>query len=153
MITKEIVENSVAENEAFISMVCKGKYKHDNIQDVIEDVIEYCGIEDTKQQDLMRDGKFIPAGSILSKCVSDTKGSFSNCYATPITEDSMHGIFKCQEQLANTFRLRGGSGYDITTLRPKHSPVNNAAKTSSGAVSFLPLFSEVGRVVGTNGRR
>jgi ribonucleotide reductase alpha subunit len=65
----------------------------------------------------------------------------------------MDGIFDCQKNLANTFKYRGGSGFDITILRPKHSTVNNAANTSSGAVSFLPSFSEVGKVVGTNGRR
>ena len=153
-ITKELLEQSIEEHDNFIRMVCKNKYGHDNIEDVIEGVISYCNITDEGQKELLRSGKFIPAGSILSACNSgNPNSSFSNCYLTKIESDSMDGIFECQKNLANTFKYRGGSGFDITILRPKNTIVNNAAKTSSGSVSFLPSFSEVGRVVGTNGRR
>lgn len=154
VITKELLENSIREHKYFIKMVCLNKYGHDNIKDVIEGVINYCNIEDEEQKELLRSGKFIPAGSILSACNNpEATVSFSNCYLTKIEEDSMDGIFNAQKDLANTFKYRGGSGFDITILRPKNTKVNNAAKTSSGAVSFMPSFSEVGKVVGTNGRR
>jgi len=154
VITRELVEQSIEEHKAFISMVCKNKYGHEKIEDVIEGVIEYCNITDEKQQELLRSGKFIPAGSILSACNSENDTtSFSNCYLTPILSDSMDGIFECQKQLANTFKARGGSGFDITILRPKGAKVNNSAKTSSGSISFLPSFSEVGKVTGQGGRR
>jgi ribonucleoside-diphosphate reductase alpha chain len=153
-ITKELLEKSIEEHSSFCKMVCENKYGHKDIKDVIEGVIEYCNITDEAQKELLRSGKFIPAGSILSACNSNNENvSFSNCYLTKIEKDSMDGIFECQKNLANTFKYRGGSGFDITILRPKNSKVNNAANTSSGAVSFMPSFSEVGRVVGTNGRR
>ena len=38
-------------------------------------------------------------------------------------------------------------------MRPKGSPVNNAAKTTSGAVSFMDTFSQVSSVIGQAGRR
>ena len=65
----------------------------------------------------------------------------------------MEGIFEAQKKLARTYSYRGGSGIDITILRPSGDPVNNAAVTSSGAVSFMPLFSELTNTIGQNGRR
>jgi ribonucleoside-diphosphate reductase alpha chain len=55
--------------------------------------------------------------------------------------------------MARTYSYRGGTGYDITVLRPKESKVNNAAITSSGSVSFLPSFSMVTKTIGQHGRR
>lgn len=46
-----------------------------------------------------------------------------------------------------------GTGLSISNLRPKGAKVNNSAKTSSGAVSFLELFNSTGDVIGQNGRR
>lgn len=152
-ITKELLEQSIEEHKNFISMVCENKYGHKDIKDVIEGVINYCNIEDEDQKDLLRSGKFIPAGSILSKCNTDSKGSFSNCYFTPIKNDSIEAIFECQKELARTFSYRGGSGVDITVLRPCDEKVNNAAKQSSGAVSFMPSFSELTKTIAQKGRR
>lgn len=152
-ITKELLEQSIQEHEDFMKMVCLNKYGHENIKDVIEGVISYCNIVDNDQQKLLRNGKFIPAGSILSKCNTDTKGSFSNCYFTPIENDNIEAIFDCQRKIARTFSYRGGTGVDITVLRPSDEPVNNAAKQSSGAVSFMPSFSEVTKTISQRGRR
>ena len=44
-------------------------------------------------------------------------------------------------------------GIDISNLRAKGMPVNNAAKTTSGAVSFMETFSQVSSVIGQEGRR
>ena len=99
-------------------------------------------------------GRFIPAGSIsFGLGNTDVKCSLSNCYFTPIEQDSIEGIFEAARKLARTFSYRGGSGVDITILRPKNSRVNNAAVHSSGAVSFMPLFSNVAGIIGQNGRR
>lgn len=153
IITKELLKQSIKEHKDFMEMVCENKYGHKNIKDVIEGVIEYCKITDKYQQELLRDGRFIPAGSILSKCNSKTKGSFSNCYFTPIERDTIEDIFECQKKLARTFSFRGGSGVDITVLRPSNADVNNAAKQSSGAVSFMPSFSELTKTIAQKGRR
>lgn len=98
--------------------------------------------------------RIIPAGSILQGLNNpDYIGSFSNCYFIPIEKDSIEGIFTTLEQTARTFSKRGGVGTDISILRPTGAPVKNAAKTSTGAVSFIPLFSKVAETIGQNGRR
>ena len=153
-ITRELLETSVREHHDFMKMVCLNKYGYEDVKDVIEGVINYCNIEDEKQKELLRSGKFIPAGSILSMCNSNnSKGSFSNCYFIPIERDSIEAIFECQKRVARTYSYRGGCGVDLSVLRPCGEKVNNAAKASSGAVSFMPSFSELTKTIAQCGRR
>jgi ribonucleotide reductase alpha subunit len=103
---------------------------------------------------MMGAGRYIPAGSVSFGLGNQhVKCSLSNCYFTPIEQDSIEGIFEACRKLARTFSYRGGSGVDITILRPKNSSVNNAAVYSSGAVSFMPIFSNTAGIIGQNGRR
>jgi len=151
MITKELLEISVKENKDFIDMVLKNKYCKDNektYEDVINRIIKETNITDKDQIELLKSGKFIPAGSILAGA-----NSYSNCYTVPIKRDSIENIFDCLKEMARTFSFRGGVGTDLTVLRPSGSNVNNSAKTSSGAVSFMPMFNSVGRTIGQNNRR
>ena len=55
--------------------------------------------------------------------------------------------------MARIFSKGGGVGTDISILRPRNAKVNNAAKSSTGAVSFLDLFNETGNVISQHGRR
>ena len=110
------------------------------------------GNEDIAQ--LIRDKKFLFGGRILaSRGVTDRKVTYSNCYVLPKVEDSIEGIYDTAKHLARTFSYGGGVGIDISNLRAKGMPVNNAAKTTSGAVSFMETFSQVSSVIGQEGRR
>jgi ribonucleoside-diphosphate reductase alpha chain len=55
--------------------------------------------------------------------------------------------------LARTYSYGGGCGINISNLRPSGATVNNAAKTTSGPVSFMDLYSSVTGVIGQSGRR
>ena len=110
------------------------------------------GNEDVAQ--LIRDKKFLFGGRILaSRGITDRKVTYSNCYVLPKVEDSIEGIYDTAKHLARTFSYGGGVGIDISNLRAKGMPVNNAAKTTSGAVSFMETFSQVSSVIGQEGRR
>ena len=50
-------------------------------------------------------------------------------------------------------RVNKGCGIDISNLRPKNAIVHNAAKTTSGAVSFMDFYSYVTGLIGQSGRR
>ena len=95
----------------------------------------------------------VPGGSVMANLGNPKFGSTSNCFFVALEDDSMESIFKVGAQLASIFKYRGGCGINISPLRPADSKVNNSAKTSSGAVSFMPLFSEISKVVGQEGRR
>lgn len=99
--------------------------------------------------------RFIFGGRILANrgTQNSQKVTFSNCYVIPPVEDSIEGIYKTCAQLARTYSYGGGCGVDISNLRPKGALVNNSAKTTSGAVSFMSTFDEVTKVIGQNGRR
>lgn len=101
-----------------------------------------------------KDFKYIvPQGSIMSQLGAPQIGSLSNCFVIGQPEDSYGGIFQKDEEMAQLMKRRGGVGLDISTLRPKDTSVSNAAKTTTGAVSFMHRFSNTTREVAQNGRR
>ncbi|HLS52871.1 MAG TPA: adenosylcobalamin-dependent ribonucleoside-diphosphate reductase, partial [Tissierellaceae bacterium] len=55
--------------------------------------------------------------------------------------------------LARTYSYGGGCGLTLSKLRPKGAKVNNAANTTTGAVSFMDLYSLVTGLIGMRGRR
>ena len=104
--------------------------------------------------ELFKDFKYvIPQGSIMSQLGAKSIGSLSNCFVIGTPEDSYGGIFKKDEEMAQLMKRRGGVGLDISTLRPKDTAVSNAAKTTTGAVSFMHRYSNTTREVAQNGRR
>ena len=68
-------------------------------------------------------------------------------------EDEIESIFECAKKLARTYSYGGGCGVDISKLSPRGAKINNAAKETSGAVSFMELYSLVTALIGQNGRR
>ena len=76
-----------------------------------------------------------------------------NCYVLPIKDDSIEAIFEWMKEAARTYSLGGGVGGDISVLRPAGAPVNNAARTSTGSISFMELMSLTTGTIGQSGRR
>ena len=152
---KQTIELGLKEHENIRQTVISKKYFLEDEtcwQDVKRRIASYVTNKDL--QDWILDTEnFIPAGSILSGLGNPKKCSLSNCYFTPIEQDSIEGIMDCCKKMARTYSYRGGTGINISILRPKGADVNNSAKVSSGAVSFMPLFSEVTNTIGQCGRR
>ncbi len=99
-------------------------------------------------------GYIIPQGSVMSSLGNRFQlASLSNCIVVPELHDSYGGVFYTDQQLAQLFKRRCGVGVDISNLRPHGASVSNAAKSTSGAVSFMNRFSNTTREVAQNGRR
>ena len=112
------------------------------------------GLTDNKIFSLFKDFKYvIPQGSVMSNLGNKDITSLSNCFVVASPEDSYGGIFKSDQELAQLMKRRGGVGIDISTLRPEGTTTSNAAKTSTGAISFMHRFSNTTREVAQNGRR
>lgn len=93
---------------------------------------------------LFKDFKYvIPGGSVMSGLGSPLPVSLSNCWVIDGPNDSIDDIFRVCNEQSQLMKRRGGVGFDISKLRPYGSIVNNSAKTSTGAVSFMDLFSHV----------
>lgn len=104
----------------------------------------------------IRQKKFLFGGRILSNRGLEKHGrkvTYSNCYVVAPPEDEIESIFECAKKLARTYSYGGGCGIDISKLSPRGAKINNAAKETSGAVSFMELYSLVTELIGQNGRR
>jgi ribonucleoside-diphosphate reductase alpha chain len=102
---------------------------------------------------LLSNFRFIPGGRIMHAVGNPRKVTPFNCFVLPIKDDSLEAIFECAKEMARTYSQGGGVGIDISVLRPAGSPVRNAARTSTGAVSFMELYSMVTGTIGQHGRR
>ena len=104
----------------------------------------------------IREKKFLYGGRILSNrglYKEGRKVTYSNCYVISPPEDNIESIFDCAKKLARTYSYGGGCGIDISGLAPKGARINNAAKETTGSVSFMELYSLVTGLIGQNGRR
>lgn len=102
---------------------------------------------------LMKERKFLFGGRILAHRGLDKKVTLSNCYVLSPPEDNIESIFDTAKKLARTFSYGGGCGVDISKLRPRGSHVNNSARETTGAVSFMELYDMTTSLIGQNGRR
>lgn len=103
---------------------------------------------------LLEDFRMVPGGRIMFGAGQEKrKATLLNCYVLPIKGDSIEDIYETMKEMARTYSYGGGVGIDISVLRPKGSPVENAAYTSTGAVSFMDLYSLTTGTIGQSGRR
>jgi len=103
----------------------------------------------------LKDFKYIvPQGSPMMGIGNDyVNVSLSNCVVIDSPQDNISSIMDSGKHLANLFKRRCGVGLDISNLRPENAPVNNSARTTTGAWSFADFYSYVCRMIGQNGRR
>jgi ribonucleoside-diphosphate reductase alpha chain len=112
------------------------------------------GNEELKKDIL--DKKFLFGGRILSNRGLQKEGrkvTYSNCYVIEPPKDNLESIFDTAKKLARTFSYGGGCGIDISQLAPRGAVINNAAKETTGAVSFMDLYNLTTSLIGQNGRR
>lgn len=102
---------------------------------------------------LLSDFRMVPGGRILHAIGNPNHVTALNCYVVPAPHDSLQGIYHTAWELAETFKRGGGCGVDLSSLRPQHAPVHNASRVSTGAVSFMELYSITTGIIGQGGRR
>ena len=98
----------------------------------------------------------IPAGSPMTGIGNSHQvASLSNCFVIGIEgdADSYGAVMRIDEEQVQLMKRRGGVGHDLSQLRPKGSPVNNSALTSTGLVPFMERYSNSTREVAQDGRR
>ena len=98
----------------------------------------------------------VPAGSPMTGIGNDFQvASLSNCFVIGLDgdADSYGAILRIDEEQVQLMKRRGGVGHDLSQLRPKGTPVNNSALTSTGLVPFMERYSNSTREVAQDGRR
>lgn len=130
--------------------------KYQNQEETFEEWIERVTGGNQEMAGYIRQKKFLYGGRILSNrglYKEGRKVTYSNCYVITPPEDNIESIFDCAKKLARTYSYGGGCGIDISGLSPKGAKINNAAKETTGSVSFMELYSMVTGLIGQNGRR
>ena len=100
------------------------------------------------------EGRFVSGGRVLAGAGDLYRiKTLANCFVAKIDRDDIDSIYKAAFECARTYSYGGGIGVDISCLRPKDSVVHNAADSSTGAVSFMELYSLTTGLIGQSGRR
>ena len=98
----------------------------------------------------------IPAGSPMTGIGNNHQvASLSNCFVIGLdgNADSYGAIMRIDQEQVQLMKRRGGVGHDLSHIRPKGTPVNNSALTSTGLVPFMERYSNSTREVAQDGRR
>lgn len=148
------VREWLGENNTLGIDIWENKYRYDN--ESFDEWLDRVSGGNKAVAELITSKKFLFGGRILSNRGLDKKGvkvTYSNCYVIEPPQDNLESIFDCGKKLARTFSYGGGCGIDISNLAPRGAKVNNTAKETSGAVSFMDFYSMITGLIGQNGRR
>lgn len=138
------------DNELGVDIWCK-KYQYGT--ETFDEWLDRVSGGNAEIRELIEQKKFLFGGRILANRGIPGNKTYSNCYVLAAPEDNLESIFDTAKKLARTFSYGGGVGIDLGKLAPKDALVNNTAKKSSGAVSFMELYNTTTGLIGQNGRR
>jgi len=102
---------------------------------------------------LLENFKFVPGGRILFGAGNPRRATLFNCYFIPLGGDSIYHITHWMFEASQTYSAGGGVGTNIDALRPRGARIGNAGMQSSGAVSFMEVFSTLTGIMGVSGGR
>ena len=159
---KDISCKEYFQNDQFACDIFSAKYSHTKENGEKETPAEVfyrvCSglLGDTDYRDTcfssMWEGWFRPGGSILQGVGSNMNISLANCTTVPLEGDTIEDIAKCDYAVMKCAAYRQGIGVDFSKLRPKDSPINNAAKKSTGVVNWINKIVDNGKYIGQLGR-
>ena len=145
------VEDWLGKDNTLGISIWEKKYRQNN--ESFDEWLDRVSGKDPDVKRLIQNKAFLFGGRILSnRGITDRKSTLSNCYVLTV-EDSIESIYQCCSDIARTYSYGGGVGVDISKLRPRGAFVNNSAKETTGAVSFMKTFDTVTSTIGQNGRR
>ena len=148
------LRNSKWEMDELQKSIWSNKYQYNN--ESFNEWIDRVSGGNKKIAKLIREKKFLFAGRILANRGLSQHGikvTYSNCYVLSQPQDNLESIFDTAKHIARTFSYGGGVGVDISNLRPKGAMVHNSSKSTTGAVSFMDLYSMTTGLIGQRGRR
>lgn len=148
------VKDWLGENNQLGIDIWEKKYRYNN--ETFDEWLDRVSGGNNSIKELIVEKKFLFGGRILANRGLSKDGykvTYSNCYVITPPSDCIESIFECASKLARTFSYGGGCGIDISKLAPYGAKVNNTAKSTSGAVSFMDLYSSITGLIGQNGRR
>ena len=112
--------------------------------------------EETKEManefyQMMSSLKFLPNSPTLMNAGTGA-GTLSACFVLPLT-DSMEGIMSAARDAAMVQKFGGGTGFALSEIRPKNSPIKTTHGKACGPISVLKHLSSVSTLVTQGGKR
>lgn len=80
------------------------------------------------------------------------QGTLSACFVLPL-KDTMEGITRASHDQAMVQKFGGGTGFSLSELRPKGSPISTTHGRACGPVETLRYLSATSRLVTQGGKR
>lgn len=110
-----------------------------------------------KFRDMMLEMRFIPGGRILAGTGTTKLVTLANCFVSGTIADSLWNapgsIMQRLVEATRTLQMGGGIGYDFSTIRPSRDLVRSLGSMASGPVSYIELFSAMGKTIASYGER
>lgn len=104
-------------------------------------------------KDILLNQRFLPAGRVQSAMGSPRVVTPYNCFVSMTVGDSMEDIMKAATEAAETMRLGGGIGYNLSTLRPRGALIKSLDTRSSGPIAFMDIFDAICKTIASAGHR
>lgn len=108
------------------------------------------------------DFRLVPAGRILTGAGDDSKVTLFNCYVIDVEphpnnveagRDSRQAIFHHMGRISEIMARGGGVGTNLSTFRPRFSPLSQTKGRSTGAVYIGNMFSGLTDFIEQGNRR
>ena len=97
--------------------------------------------------------RFVPGGRIWAGAGTGQQLTYFNCYVVPSPQDSREGIVQTLGRMIEIMSRGGGVGINVSSLRPSRATVRGVNGRSSGAVSWMDLYSRATGLVEQGGSR
>lgn len=118
-----------------------------------KEFLDRMSMGDKELYKMLADKEFIFAGRINAAYKLPYKQSGSNCYVQTDPEDNLFSIHETDYKHAVTYSRGGGSGCNLSKLRPTGARVDNAARATTGVISFAEQYSDTTLRIGQHNRR
>jgi ribonucleoside-diphosphate reductase alpha chain len=99
------------------------------------------------------DMDLVIGGRIMYGAGNPNKVSLNNCTSVLLEGDTLEDIWAADYKIGKVESRGEGVGMDMSPLRPRGTKVNNAAQTTSGAVSWMSKMDHTTATIAQNGRR
>ncbi len=97
--------------------------------------------------------RLVPGGRIWAGAGTNQSLTYFNCYVIPNPKDSREGIVDTLGQMIEIMSRGGGVGINVSSLRPARAGVKGVNGRSSGAVSWMDIYSRATGLVEQGGSR
>ena len=101
--------------------------------------------------DIMSSLEFVPNSPTLMNAGTE-QGTLSACFVLPL-EDSMEGIMKAAHDTAMVQKFGGGTGFALSSLRPRGDSIRSTHGIACGPIEVLKTLSRVSSMITQGGKR